>query len=347
MAGPVLLDPVRLQQAIGEKMTSRITLREGLYVGPAVPALAGPTVALISAILPEGLSGKFREDLKALLLEQIEPTWLANPNGQIEVRWTGEPGERNFEAWSWMTTLESAYASWNDEEDSRFGRWPDTRVTTLAEHGLIEGPVLDLGAGDGRNARYLAERGLPVLAIELSPEAVTALRRRSTELPIEVVQGSVLDPDLPLHPGSFGTVLASGLTPHLRDLPRMRLLFEQACRALRPGGRLVVDVFLCHPGWEPDLLARQISQVCWTSFLTTDEAMDLVADLPLVLESAEDSATFEGNGATWGREPPVWHARWATGLDLFALYEGQDPDPNDDEAEVSPVRLVWWVFRRT
>ena len=50
----------------------------------------------------------------------------------------------------------------------------DQKILAQVEHG----PVLDLGAGAGRAALYLQERGLSVTAIDASPGAVEVCRRR-------------------------------------------------------------------------------------------------------------------------------------------------------------------------
>jgi SAM-dependent methyltransferase len=52
-----------------------------------------------------------------------------------------------------------------------------------AERG---GPVLDLGAGTGRVALHLAERGHQVVAVDTDPDLLTALRERARERGLEV-----------------------------------------------------------------------------------------------------------------------------------------------------------------
>ncbi len=70
-------------------------------------------------------------------------------------------------------------------------RW-DRELLPLIE----QGPVLDLGAGAGRAALYLQERGLHVTAVEASPGAAQVCRRRGVA---DVRLGDVNDPpaDLP------------------------------------------------------------------------------------------------------------------------------------------------------
>jgi SAM-dependent methyltransferase len=54
-----------------------------------------------------------------------------------------------------------------------------------------QGPVLDLGAGAGRAALYLQERGLSVTTVDASPGAAEVCRRRGIA---DVRLGDVLDP---------------------------------------------------------------------------------------------------------------------------------------------------------
>ena len=70
-----------------------------------------------------------------------------------------------------------------------FAHWDpwDRELLPLA----TEGPVLDLGAGAGRAALYLQERGLSVTAVEASPGAAEVCRRRGVR---DVRLGDLNDP---------------------------------------------------------------------------------------------------------------------------------------------------------
>jgi SAM-dependent methyltransferase len=59
----------------------------------------------------------------------------------------------------------------------------------LALARRVGGPVLDLGCGTGRLARAIAKAGIPVTAVDPSPEALELARGLSGSLPVEWVQG--------------------------------------------------------------------------------------------------------------------------------------------------------------
>jgi len=66
-----------------------------------------------------------------------------------------------------------------DEHHARFGgAEPQQPAAYVAEHAalLVPGRTLDLAAGSGRNALFLAARGHRVLACDASRAATQALR---------------------------------------------------------------------------------------------------------------------------------------------------------------------------
>jgi SAM-dependent methyltransferase len=83
-----------------------------------------------------------------------------------------------------------------------FRRWPAHHRRAMR---LVRGRVLDVGAGAGRVALHLQERGQEVVAIDVSPGAVEVCRRRGVRdarvCPIEDV-----DPSL----GGFDTIVLLG-----------------------------------------------------------------------------------------------------------------------------------------
>ncbi len=116
-----------------------------------------------------------------------------------------------------------------------WGRPPNAFVA--AQTGdLPPGDVLDLGAGDGRNAVWLAAQGHRVLAVDISPVALEQTRERAGEQHVSV---DTREADLHAwapEPDSFDLVLLSYV--HLPQPARGRM-HRAAARAVRPGGRLV------------------------------------------------------------------------------------------------------------
>jgi SAM-dependent methyltransferase len=81
------------------------------------------------------------------------------PTPQLEVD-TGETGPAMHPEWFFRS-----FDDWD---------WWDQELLPLIETG----PVLDLGAGAGRAALYLQDRGIEVTAVDSSPGAVEVCRRR-------------------------------------------------------------------------------------------------------------------------------------------------------------------------
>jgi tellurite methyltransferase len=104
--------------------------------------------------------------------------------------------------------------------------------------GLAPGAALDLAAGAGRNALYLAEHGWRIVAVDGSPVAIDLLLARARERGIPV-NASVVDLEaggFEVSPEAFDLVLSCYYLQ--RDLiPRMK-------SALRPGGLVIMIVHL-------------------------------------------------------------------------------------------------------
>ncbi len=115
-----------------------------------------------------------------------------------------------------------------------FGTAPDS---LLADHlALIEKeePLLDVGAGQGRNALYLARLGYRVDALEPSSEGAAQISAAAarTGLTIGVINQRFEDFR---RPGHYGAALVFGLIP---DLARGQVtaLLERTGQWLAPGG---------------------------------------------------------------------------------------------------------------
>ncbi len=112
------------------------------------------------------------------------------------------------------------------------------------------GRVLDVGAGAGRHALALEQRGLDVVAIDLSPICVALCEERGVR-DARTLDVMTLNSDRPI--GRFDTIffgmqtigVAGGIVPLKRLLRRL-----QSC--LTPGGELIVDSSALREAWECD-----------------------------------------------------------------------------------------------
>lgn len=96
--------------------------------------------------------------------------------------------------------------------------------------------VCDMGCGPAHVARYLHERGVKVIGIDLSPEMVEQARRLNPELDIR--QGDMLSLDVPHE--SWAGIVAFYSIIHIPRASVARALSELG-KCLRPGGRLLMS----------------------------------------------------------------------------------------------------------
>ncbi|HWU20864.1 MAG TPA: class I SAM-dependent methyltransferase, partial [Nocardioides sp.] len=119
----------------------------------------------------------------------------------------------------------------------------DTSVESALELAMVDdfvtvvgdGEVLDAGCGAGRMSRYLADRGVRVRGVDLSPGMVAMARRDHPDIDFGVGSLSAL----PYADATFDGVLLWYSTIHT-DRSGQARLYDEAARVLRPGGHLLV-----------------------------------------------------------------------------------------------------------
>jgi SAM-dependent methyltransferase len=107
---------------------------------------------------------------------------------------------------------------------------------------LPKGQVLDVAAGSGRNALYLAEQGFTVHAVDRDEEALQALRRIADEQRLSRITTEVVDLEITPQPEALFPSEAYDVVVVFFYL--YRPLFPALIRALKPGGLLVYETFL-------------------------------------------------------------------------------------------------------
>jgi precorrin-6B methylase 2 len=338
-------------------LADRTAVREGmlrrLYRGSvatgqisvaAAPGLIDEYVKLCDSIFaamgrrftPEQLTA-----VRAVLEEQLAEAFAASQRSQITISWEAPIGTvLNYHVRPEWLTIEGAYDNWvATREPPLFGTEPDARVWALAteESDASACPVLDVGAGTGRNGLALARRGHPVDAIEAAPRFADIIRVDAAKefLTVRVLERDVFATLADLRQ-DYRLIILSEVVSDFRSTQQLRGVFELAAHALAPGGRLVFNAFLVRDGHTLDEGARQLGQQLYTSIFTHDEMSAAAQGFALTLITDDSVYDYEQAYLPEGAWPQTsWYAGWISGLDVF-----------DVERQNSPIEMRWLVYQK-
>lgn len=335
----------RNQRPLREAMTRRLTRRSavaGKIQLPAVPSMIDDYVAMCGNVFAD-VGRAFTDDelanLKQLLQRQLDEAFAKSPRSTIIVAYSaGVASLLNYEITIEWWTLERAYENWiSTRTPPLFGSEPDARVMALAQAATdpAAAPVLDVGAGTGRNTLALARRGHPVDSVELTPKFAEQLSTdaQRDNLPVRVIAGDIFESTQDLR-DDYELIVLSEVVSDFRSTEQLRNLFELAAHHLAPAGRLVFNTFVVKPGFELDEAARQLGQQCYTSIFTDNEIALAAADLPLIMLSDDSVYDYEKAHLPPESWPPTsWFEEWVSGQDVFDV-------PRDE----SPIEMRWRVY---
>ncbi len=233
-----------------------------------------------------------------------------------------------------------AYQHWLESvPEPLFGSHPDARLMTILEQ---EGkpppaPVLDIGAGMGRNSLSLARLGFSVDAVEITPTFADALATEATanHLAIRVIKGDIFEQIENLRHDYF-LMLLSGVVGDLRGNAQLRRIFEVAAERLRLGGLLLLNMHIAKNGYVPDPMAHQWGQQCCATLFTRSDIAQTMAGLPLRVVADDAAHDFEKQHLPDVAWPPTpAYSEWALGQHMVALDRAQ-----------CPIELRWLVLRK-
>jgi SAM-dependent methyltransferase len=131
------------------------------------------------------------------------------------------------------------------EQIPGIAQWDDELVDMIVEVlGLRPGDrVLDLACGSGVHALRLAQRGLDVLGIDVAPGLVAHDRAQAAELGIGGVRFEQGDMRALDYDAQFQAILLLSGSFGFFDEATNEDVLARIARALRPGGRVLIDVF--------------------------------------------------------------------------------------------------------
>jgi SAM-dependent methyltransferase len=201
-----------------------------------------------------------------------------------------------------------------------------------------EGPIVELGVGNGRVAIPVArETSKRVLGIDSSPAMLElgCARVAEAEVDVELREGDMRDLELD-EPAALVYCPYRALL-HLPTWHDRRRVFERVAAALRPGGRFAWNAFVFNPHYaaRTDGVAQPHpgSEAIWeyTVHAPADNRIDLTA--------------FTERPGHEPRSLSLWwvtRSEWVglldvSGLETEALYRSFDRKPFDDDAS----EFVW------
>lgn len=107
-------------------------------------------------------------------------------------------------------------------------------------HALLQGPVLSLSEGEGRNAVFLAAHGLEVLGVDISRVALEKAhelaKSRGVQIKTVIADLATYEPE----ENHYGSIVS--ISAHLPGTVR-RHLYPLLERSLKPGGILLLEAY--------------------------------------------------------------------------------------------------------
>jgi SAM-dependent methyltransferase len=337
-----------LRKAMIERLPRRLSGTAQMSFS-AAPSLVDHYVQNLHSIFAQHgrvFSEEETEHMRGILEKKLKEGYAASPYARIVVNYETDPSPKttiSYRVATSVSTIADEYENWiKTRKPPYFGTYPDAKVMDVA-HSLGEPkevPVLDIGAGTGRNTMPLARAGFPTDAIELAPALAQILRDdvEKEKLPVRVYEGDALAGAVQLPERHYRLVfLAEVIASHIRNAEQVRVLFEGAADALATGGVLLFNAFLAVDGYRPDALVREMSQIFWCNVFTRGEITTAMQGLPFEFLSDESTHDYELEHQPKDGWPPTgWFVDWSRGHDLFDLPYGK-----------SPIELRWMCYRRT
>jgi SAM-dependent methyltransferase len=168
------------------------------------------------------------------------------PKAPAEAQTRDRRSSKSF-AMQWTIYKEGDHTWFKDDAGLRKKEFLYNLQTSPEE--LAGSSLLDGGCGNGELTRAVAEYGPEIVGMDFSRSVEHARRRLFERAPhvahrVHYLQGDILD--FPLLPRSFDRVHTSGVLHHT---PSTYRAFRSISRAVKPGGKLYVQLYRRRPTW--------------------------------------------------------------------------------------------------
>lgn len=342
-----LVDPARLDRVAIAGAAAWEGAR-GELVLLAMPALVEThlkRLQMLATVLGNPFNERGLVNVRAALEQRAAEGFAASPYSMLRVRYGPAPNPRDGLIWQIETVvisrLDRAREFLKHRPPEQFGQFPDAKLMAVAEQlgAPATAPVLDVGAGTGRNALALAERGHPVTALEENALFVEVIQQRAwaAERAIEVQHLDLLNPLLELPRQHYALAVLSGVVPYFDGVRELRLAIARLTHTLRPGGYLLFDTFVTTEGYQASQLVIELSRFSDSYLFSPQDLHEAIGTQPLDLVSDEAAWDYEAQHLEpAARAVRGWLDAWARADRLFPLPDGQRP----------PVSLRWQLYRK-
>jgi len=296
-----------LRKAVLRRLPQRLSATAQYRVPPA-PGLLEHYVQLFNDVWL-GIGRVFSEDdleqFRVALRTNLQEAWTASPYSRVLVTFETDAPPKTSLSWRINVealTIADEYEHWvKTRTPPLFGKHPDAKIFELARSlgAPAEVPILDIGAGTGRNTLPLARAGYPTDAVELAPALAAILREDAAKegLSVRVLEANLFEPGLGVEPGQYRILLlAEVVASHFRTWGELRGLFQIAAKLLPTGGVLVFSAFRAVMATSPMTSRERCRKSCGvTSSL-----------------GASCKTLWQTNRCSSCRTSPCWHSKRRT-----------------------------------
>src|SRR5262245_13666395 len=181
------------------------------------------------------LTSHFARPASGFLMDSPSRTATLSPPDEVALVKERERAGRDLGARTYLEKLEHSRGPFRFRAEIR------TLVHFIAPRRGQD--VLDAGSGVGRYALDVAPRVRRLVCADLSPVALDVLRERAAAQGLANIETRVCDlADLPGELGPFDTIYSSEVLQHVPGYDEHMRVMRALHRALKPGGRCLVNV---------------------------------------------------------------------------------------------------------